>query len=150
MAEMMKKTFTVQSVKNNSISNGKGALVWQLSDELDRPRKVTGVTTLDKQGRILSTRAVYERETPLVERLLQQNEGDTFSIDFGPINAALDYQKREVYTNMRKIQQIGRLGDWVTQLLWALIVLVSCWLIWVLFDSVSHFIHFPASNHELP
>jgi hypothetical protein len=149
----MKKTYTIQSVSRNAISQEKGSIVWQLLDAADgRLRKVNGVTTLDKAGAIESVRSIYAREIPLVDELLLHNEGDTFTIDFSEFNQLQGYVEREMYLDMQHCERLSGLSRRTWRIVAVLTMLVVLWLGWMLNTSMTKFaqqqplIH----KHELP
>jgi hypothetical protein len=146
----MKKTYTVLSITHTIISPGKGSIIWQLSDEQERPRKVNAVTSLDKQGLVDSARSIYAREAPLVAVLMQRTEGETFSIDFTPFNEANGYINREMYSNLQKCERLGCLARKVWRVLVVVGLLIVLWLGWTLYGSVAEFAHKqPTRPHEL-
>ena len=114
-------------------------MTWFLSDELHHSRKVNAVTTLDKQGHISHARPVYARETPLIEALMQHDEGDTFSIDFQSFNEEMGYLKRDVFADMQKLEQASKLSSQVNRFLVVLLVLVMTWLGWLTVQSFYNF-----------
>ncbi len=138
-ATTMKKTFTVLSVTHTPVSPERGSMTWFLSDELHHSRKVNAVTTLDKQGHISHARPVYARETPLIEALMQHEEGDTFSIDFQSFNEEMGYLKRDVFADMQKLEQASKLSSQVNRFLVVLLVLVMTWLGWLTVQSFYNF-----------
>ena len=123
----MIKTFTIHSTYQQEISPGKGSIIWLLSDEKKRPRKIAAITDVDKQNNIVSMQAVYKREIPLVERLQQLVKGDTFTIDFTAYNAQENYNPREMYDNMRLQEKTARLGSNFTKAAILLGVLAAIW-----------------------
>ncbi len=123
-------------------------MTWFLSDELSHSRKVTAVTTLDKQGYVCNARPVYARETPLVDVLMQHQEGDTFSIDFQSFNEEMGYLKRDVFADMQKLEQASKLSSQVNRLLIVLVVLIVVWLGWLTVQSFYDFAqHQPQRVH---
>lgn len=135
----MKKTFTVLSVTHTPMSPAKGAMTWYLSDELNHSRKVTAVTTLDKAGHVTAARAVYVREVPLVDGLMQHVEGDTFAIDFQSFNEEMGYLKRDVFADMQKLEQASKLSGRVNRVLLIIVMLLLGWLAWLTVQSLQDF-----------
>lgn len=123
----MIKTFTIHSSYQQEISPGKGSIIWLLSDEQKRPRKIAAITDVDKQNNIVAMQAVYKREIPLVERLQERVKGDTFTIDFSAYNEQENYTPREVYDNMRVQEKTAQLGSNFTKVAILLGVLGVIW-----------------------
>jgi hypothetical protein len=147
----MKKTFTIHSVTRSTISPEKGSISWIVSDESGRERKVSGVTTLDRDGRINSARSVYKREEPLVAELLLRNKGETFTIDFTAFNEANAFMTREAYANMYRHERLASLGQQVWRVLAVLGVVAVLWLGWTLFVSMNELGQPQQTRtHELP
>lgn len=133
----MKKTFTVHSLQHKEVSPGKGAISWLLSDEKGRPRKITGVTHLDKEGAIETITPVYKRETPLVNRLYLAEKGDVFDIDFTEFNRREGYKAREVYDNMRTVEKASGLAAGVKKYLLILGAVALLWFTYTVLHDVS-------------
>lgn len=146
----MKKTYTVLSVTHTKISPEKGSMIWQLRDKDGYERKVNAVTTLDKAGYVDSARPIYARETPLVDRLMLQVEGDEFTIDFSSFNEAMGYIKREVFEDMQKLEQASRLSSKINRLLLVATVLILCWLGWLTVESFAEFANANTHHHDVP
>ncbi|WP_028487602.1 hypothetical protein [Thiothrix lacustris] len=146
----MKKTYTIQSIVCTEISPGKGSMAWQLRDNADeRLRKVSGISTLDKNGLIESVRSIYTREAPLVEELLLCQEGDTFSIDFSDFNQAQGYINREMYANMQKCERLSCMVGKLWRVLAVMALLVILSLVWMLNSSMTKFSQQqPLIHHE--
>ena len=136
----MKKTFFVHASHHREISPGKGSIIWLLSDEKGRPRKVNAITDIDPQGLISPIQAVYKREIPLVERLHYTAKGETFELDFNPYNQEQNYQPREVYDNLRRQEQVAHFSGHVTRMLWILGGVVLCWFVFSALIHVSHWL----------
>ena len=147
----MKKIYTIHSVTRTAIAPDKGAISWLISDENERERRVSGVTTLNKNAQIIATRAIHAREAPLVAELLLHEEGDTFGIDFTAYNLANAYVEREVYANMQRQARLGAMGDTARWVLAGLAVLAIIWLGWTLYESMTGLtVIKSATSHELP
>lgn len=82
----MIKTFTLNAIEHKEVSKGKGLITYHVVDENKVPRKVAGVTTLDRKKNIKHIRAVYERETPLVNALSGLPTGKKVRVDFREFN----------------------------------------------------------------
>ena len=95
---------------HTEVSPGKGSIIWLLSDENGKPRKINAITDIDENGFIDRFHAVYKREIPLVEQLQHIEKGDNFTIDFSLYNEQLNYKPREVYNNMRKQEEVAGLS----------------------------------------
>ena len=137
----MKKTFIVRKYQHETIAEGRGVAVWELVDEVERPRKVTALTQLDATGVIENAKPVYHRETPLVEQLLNVCEGESFSIDFTSFNTAQQYAPRTT------LQPAHATGDVLPLFLFRLMAMLGLlslvWLGWSFVESVVTF----ARNH---
>lgn len=146
----MKKTYTIQSIVCTEISPGKGSMAWQLRDNADeRLRKVSGISTLDKNGLIESVRAIYTREAPLIDALLLRQEGDSFSIDFTGFNQAQGYINREMYANIQKCERLSCMVGKLWRVLAVMALLVILSLVWMLNSSMTKFSQQqPLIHHE--
>ena len=133
----MKKTFIVRKYQHEAIAANRGIAVWELIDEVERPRKVTALTQLDHAGAIENAKPVYHRETPLVEQLLNVCEGESFSVDFTSFNTAQQYAPRA------SLQSIATHSDALPLFLFRLMALLGLlsviWLIWSFIESVATF-----------
>jgi hypothetical protein len=137
----MKKTFIVRKYQHEAIAANRGVAVWELTDEAERPRKVTALTHLDQAGVIENAKPVYHRETPLVEQLLNVCEGESFSIDFTSFNTAQQYAPRA------SLQLVSTHSDALPLFLFRLMALTGLlsilWMFWNFIESVATF----ARNH---
>jgi len=106
----MTKTFNVHAVHHTEVSPGKGSIIWLLSDEKGKPRKINAITDIDADGFIEGFHAVYKREIPLVEQLQRVEKGDNFTIDFSAYNQQKNYLPREVLDNMREQEKAAGLS----------------------------------------
>lgn len=82
----MIKTFTLHSIEHKEVSRGKGLITYHVVDENNAQRKVAGITTLDRKKNIKKIKAVYEREIPLVNALLDLPVGKRVRVDFREFN----------------------------------------------------------------
>lgn len=133
----MKKTFTVHNLQHKKISPGKGSISWLLSDEKGVPRKITGVTHIDKDGVIEKITPVYKRETPLVARLYAAEKGDVFDIDFAEFNRNEGYKAREVYDDMRTVEKASGLAAGAQKYLLVLGAVALLWFTYTVLHDVS-------------
>lgn len=133
----MKKTFTVHSLHHKEISPGRGSVSWLLSDEEGKPRKINGITRLDKEGVIEAITPVHKRETPLVNRLYIVEKGDVFDIDFTEFNRKQGYKAREVYDDMRTIEKASGLASGVQKYLLLLGAVALLWFTYTVFNDIS-------------
>lgn len=146
----MKKTFTIQQITHKVVSPQRGSLTWLLSDEHQQARKVNAITVLGRNQAIAEVRAVHVREMPLVDALLNQEEGETFALDFTAFNHDHGYAEREVYANLQTCEQLGKLGSSIWKVLATGGVLVCLWLAWLLYGSMTEFAkQQPTVPHEL-
>lgn len=137
----MIKTFTIHSSYQQEISPGKGSIIWLLSDEKKRPRKIAAITDVDKQNNIVGMQAVYKREKPLVERLQELVKGDSFTIDFSDYNEQENYTPREMYDTMRLQEKTAQLGSNFTKIAILLGVLAAIWFAYHALSDVSELRH---------
>ncbi len=133
----MIKTFTVHSTYHQEVSPGKGSIIWLLSDEKGRPRKITAITDINEKNEIVAAQAVYKREAPLVEHLGPLVKGDTFTLDFSHYNKQQNYAPREVYDNMRLQEKTGRLGSNFTKVVLIAGALAAIWFAYQAISNVS-------------
>lgn len=137
----MIKTFTIRAVTHKEISPGKGSIVWQLTDEAGNPRKVTAITTLDKNGYIDHMQAIYKRERPLVEALQQREEGEIFTKDFSKFNRENGYVAREMYNNMNVAQSTAMVSKRVNRVFMGGSLLVLLWLAYYAFTGFASLVN---------
>lgn len=137
----MIKTFTIRAVTHKEISPGRGSIVWQLTDESGNPRKVSAITTLDKNGYIDHMQAIYKRERPLVEALQQRDEGETFTKDFSKFNRENGYVAREMYNNMNVAQSTAAVGKRVNRVFMVGSLLALLWLAYYAFSGFSSLVN---------
>lgn len=136
-AERMKKTFTVHNFYHKEVSPGKGSMTWLVSDEKGVPRKVNGITNIDRDGVIDAIHPVHKRESPLVERLYASEKGEIFNIDFTEFNQREGYKPRQVQQDMRNKEQVaGLAGNTRKYLLYAGAVALL-WFTYTALNDVS-------------
>jgi len=133
----MKKTFTVHGLQHKEISPGKGSITWLLSDEKGVPRKIAGVTTIDKAGVIETITSVYKREIPLVKRLHAVEKGDTFTLDFSDFNEKEGYAPRDVYDDMRSVEKASGLAAGAHKYLLMVGAVAVLWFTYTAFNDIS-------------
>lgn len=103
----MIKTFTLNNIQHQQETPETGLIVWHVIDEQKRKRRITGITTLSKQGFIRNVQSAHRREMPLVEILSQHTEGDTVTIDFSLFNQTFGYVPREIYPESQATSPAG-------------------------------------------
>lgn len=133
----MKKTFTVHNLQHNEVSPGRGSITWLLSDENGKPRKINGITHLDKEGVIETITPVYKRETPLVNRLYAAEKGDVFDIDFTVFNRKQGYKAREVYDDMLSVEKASGLAAGTQKYLLLLGAVALLWFTYTVLNDIS-------------
>ena len=86
----MKKHYTVTNILFNEISRDffqtKGTLEYYLLDEVGNERKVITIAKIGRSKKIKTVRALYQREKPLVDVLVNAEIDQTLSIDFSAFN----------------------------------------------------------------
>ena len=133
----MKKTFTVHGLQHKEVSPGKGSITWLLSDEKGEPRKIIGITDIDKEGVIDTITPVYKRETPLVKRLYAAEKGDVFDIDFTEFNRKEGYKAREVYDDMRTVEKASGLAAGTQKYLLLSGAVALLWFTYTVLNDIS-------------
>ncbi len=83
---MITKTYRIEDIVFTELSPKKGAIEYFLIDSIKNKRKVTGIAKLGFNGRIKSVRAVYLREKPLIDTLVQSDVGERITVDFTEFN----------------------------------------------------------------
>ena len=78
----MVKTFTLNKIEEEQISERKGIMKFHLTDEKNSPRTVTGITFLDENGRPKGICSSTKRELPLVQILFEMEENETINLEF--------------------------------------------------------------------
>ncbi len=86
VAHMITKTYRIEDIVFTELSPKKGAIEYFLIDTLKKRRKVTGIAKLGFNGRIKSVKAVYLREKPLLDALVQADAGQQITVDFSEFN----------------------------------------------------------------
>ncbi len=86
----MKKRYTITNILFNEISSDllhtKGTLEYYLIDEMGNERKVITMAELGRGKKIKTVRALYQREKPLVDTLVNIEIDQTLNIDFSQYN----------------------------------------------------------------
>ena len=83
---MITKTYRIEDIVFTELSPKKGAIEYFLVDSLQKRRKVTGIAKLGFNGKIKSVKAVYLREKPLLDSLVQADAGEQIMVDFTEFN----------------------------------------------------------------
>ncbi len=78
----MIKTFTLNKIEEEKVSERKGLMKFHLTDENNSPRVVTGITFLDENGRPKGICSSTKRELPLVQILFEMKEDEKISLEF--------------------------------------------------------------------
>lgn len=79
---MNTKIFRVEDILFTELSPRKGSIEYFLIDGVKGKRKVTGIAELSSNGKIKSVRAVYLREKPLLDVLVEADVGQRITVDF--------------------------------------------------------------------
>lgn len=82
----MLKTFTLNKIEEEVISDSEGKMTFELTDENGEIRKVWGETSLDENGIPVSITAVKTREHPLIQCLFKSQPNETVKIEFTQYN----------------------------------------------------------------
>lgn len=155
---MNTKTYRVEDIVFTELSRNKGSIEYYLVDSIKNKRKVTGVAKLGFNRKIKSVHAVYHREKPLIDALVEADIGQRISVDFsefnrisrvstkqvsnivasirtqGDINATMVYQ--EIYNDINYSEKIKSiLPDMSRVGVWAVFLFV----IWMAFMAINQF-----------
>lgn len=82
----MLKIYTIKGYTCKEVSSRKGAIQYQLVDDLGQERTVTAIAKLGLIKKIKSVHPIHFRETPLVEALSKAKINDQISVDFSDFN----------------------------------------------------------------
>ena len=82
----MLKTFTLNKIKEEVLSESEGKMTFELTDENGDTRTVWGMTTLDENDIPVSISAVKTREHPLIQCLFKSQPNETIKIEFTQYN----------------------------------------------------------------
>ena len=82
----MLKTFTLNKVEEEVLSESEGKMTFELRDEAGVIRSVWGTTKLDQNGLPLSISANKTREHPLIQCLFNSQPNETIKIEFTQYN----------------------------------------------------------------
>lgn len=82
----MLKTFTLNKIKEEILSETEGKMTFHLADENGVSRTVWGTTLLDHNGQPISISANKKREHPLLQCLFNSQPNETIEIEFTQYN----------------------------------------------------------------
>ncbi len=82
----MLKTFTLNNIKEEVLSESEGKMTFELTDENGDVRTVWGTTTLNEEGLPVSITAIKTREHPLIQCLFKSQPNETIKIEFTQYN----------------------------------------------------------------
>ena len=82
----MLKIYTIKGYTCKEVSPGRGAIQYQLVDDLGQERTVTAIAKLGVIKKIKSVHPIHFRETPLVKALSEASINDEISVDFSDFN----------------------------------------------------------------
>jgi len=82
----MLKTFTLNKIEEEVLSELEGKMTFELTDENDITRTVWGTTKLDENGTPISITAIKTREHPLIQCLFKSQPKDMIKIEFTQYN----------------------------------------------------------------
>jgi len=82
----MLKTFTLDKIEEEVISDTEGKMTFHLIDENGVTRKVWGNTKLDENKQPISIFAIKKREHPLIQCLFKSQANETIKIEFTQYN----------------------------------------------------------------
>jgi len=82
----MLKTFTLNKIEEEVLSESEGKMTFELTDENGDVRTVWGETTLGDDGIPVSISAVKTREHPLIQCLFKSQPNETIKIEFTQYN----------------------------------------------------------------
>ena len=106
----MKKRYTVTNILFNEISSdflrAKGTLEYYLIDEEGNERKVITIAELGRGKKIKTVRALYQREKPLVDALVNVEIDQEVVIDFSKYNKHMP-ASRLVSNRSRSVSKIS-------------------------------------------
>jgi len=152
------KIYRIEDIVFTELSRNKGSIEYHLIDSIKNKRKVTGIAKLGLNRKIKSVKAVYHREKPLIDALVEADVDQRISVDFtefnkisrvrtkqmpnikastranGEISATMVYQ--EIYDDIyysEKVKNVlpdmSRLGVWA----------VFLFVIWMAFMAINQF-----------
>ncbi len=155
---MNTKIYRIEDIVFTELSRNKGSIEYYLVDSIKNKRKVTGIAKLGFNRKIKSVKAVYQREKPLIDALIDADVDQRISVDFtefnkisrvslkqmpsiqastranGEITATMVYQ--EIYNDINYSEKIknylpdlSRLGVWA----------VFIFIIWMAFMAINQF-----------
>lgn len=153
---MNTKIYRIEDIVFTELSRNKGSIEYHLIDSVKNKRKVTGIAKLGFNRKIKSVKAVYHREKPLIDALVEADIDQRISVDFtefnkisrvstkqvpsisastrlqGDISATMVYQ--EIYNDINYSNKIknmlpdmSRVGVWV----------IFLFIIWMAFMAVN-------------
>ncbi len=82
----MIKTYTLNKIEEEQISDKKGTMTFHLTDEKGDSRKVTGITFLDENKKAKGICSSTKRELPLVQLLFEMKENEVLELEFKYFN----------------------------------------------------------------
>jgi hypothetical protein len=94
----MLKTFTLNKIEEEILSDTEGKMTFELCDEAGVIRSVWGTTKLDQNGLPVSISANKTREHPLIQCLFNSQLNETIKIEFTQYNDIFERKDEEQKT----------------------------------------------------
>ena len=82
----MLKTFTLNKIEEEMITDTEGKMTFHLTDESGFERSVWGRTTIDENNQTIGISAIKKREHPLIQCLFHSKPNETIKIEFTQYN----------------------------------------------------------------
>ena len=102
----MFKTFTLENVVDEQLSETEGKRTFHLIDENGDKRRVWGNTLLDDNAVPMDISANKKREIPLIECLSKSELGETISIEFKQYN--MIFGREDEAVSARTIAELAK------------------------------------------
>lgn len=86
----MIKTFTLNKIEEEQVSDTAGTMTFYLTDENGDSRIVSGTTFLDKNKQAKGISSSHKRELPLIQNLFEMEVNETIDLEFKYYNNIYD------------------------------------------------------------
>jgi len=104
----MFKTFTLDRIVDEQLTETEGKRVFHLTDENGDSRTVWGTTLLNEDKVPVSIAANKKREHPLIECLFNSELKDVISIEFKQYNSIFVRDNKEVEVTAQTIDELAK------------------------------------------
>jgi hypothetical protein len=99
----MLKTFILNKIEEEVISDTEGKMTFHITDENGVERTVWGNTTIDEQNLPIGISAIKSREHPLIQCLFKSQVNESIKIEFTQYNDIFERKEDEKVPTVKEL-----------------------------------------------